>query len=238
MPETAEGGAIETQFFFHRNLAVALMRQGRYRDAERELLLANQRQPRAKTYAMLSEARASDGRFAEATAALEEGWSRVPDEMEPSSLLWIVDLQLLAGDRSAAETVARRWAPKMKLAVRHAVEGRLAEERGDLRAAQESYRQALNEDPLLVRIALRLQSIESTEGRPFAIEPFLMTTLAHSPDVDTYWDLAGQFALARGENSRAIERFRHAVDIDPENSRYPRPLGIGLRSGRTIRRRA
>ena len=72
------------------------MRQRRYRDAEAELLQANERQPRAKTYAMLSEAVANDGRFADAAAALEAGWKQLPDEMEPSSLLWIVELQLLA----------------------------------------------------------------------------------------------------------------------------------------------
>lgn len=216
----AEGGASETQFFFHRNLAVSYMRQGHYRDAESELLLANERQPRAKTYAMLSEARASDGRFAEASAALEEGWDRLPGDMEPSSLLWIVELKLLQGDRLAAETTARRFAPKMSAAVRHAVDGRLAEAGGDAASAAAAYRQALNEDPLLVRILLRLQSIETARGTPFALEPFLTTTLATHPEVDTYWDLAGQFSLARGEASDAVLRFRRAIDIEPENARY------------------
>jgi len=216
----AEGGAAETQFFFHRNLAVSYMRQGRYRDAESELLLANERQPRAKTYAMLSEARAADGRFAEASAALEEGWKRLPDEMEPSSLLWIVELQLLGGDRAAAATVAQRWAPKMSAAVRHAVDGRIAEDGGDAEKAATLYRQALGEDPLLVRIALRLQSIEAARGTPFALESFLATTLATHPEVDTYWDLAGEFALARGDLSSAVLRFQRATDIEPENGGY------------------
>jgi len=216
----AEGGVSETQFFFHRNLAVSYMRQGRYREAEAELLLANERQPRAKTYAMLSEARASDGRYAEATAALEEGWDRLPADMEPSSLLWIVELKLLGGDRLAAETTARRFAQKMSTAVRLAVDGRLAEAGGDKASAAALYKQALDADPLLVRIALRLQAIEASEGRPFSLEPFLTTTLATHPEVDTYWDLAGQFALARGEASAAVSRFRSACDIEPENSSY------------------
>jgi tetratricopeptide (TPR) repeat protein len=216
----AEGGVAETQYFFHRNLAVSYMRQGRYRDAESELLLANERQPRAKTFAMLSEARASDGRYAEASAALEEGWDRVPGEMEPSTFLWIVELKLLEGDRLAAATTARRFAPKMSPAVRPAVDGRLAEAGGDTASATALYRQALDEDPLLVRIALRLQSLEAAAGRPFALEPFLTSTLATHPEVDTYWDLAGQFALARGEASLAVERFRRATDIEPENADY------------------
>jgi hypothetical protein len=95
---------------------------------------------------MLSEARASDGRFAEASAALEEGWSRLPGEMEPSSLLWIVELHLLAGDASGAGAAAQRFAPKMSVAVRAAVDGRLAESRGDMVVAAERYRQALEAD--------------------------------------------------------------------------------------------
>jgi tetratricopeptide (TPR) repeat protein len=224
-PAAAEGptggsARAATQFFFHRNLAVSHMRQRRFREAESELLLANERRPLGKTYAILSEARASDGRFAEASAALEEGWNRVPGDMEPSSLLWIVELQLLAGDRSAAAAMAQRWAPKMSEAVHHAVEGRLAEAGGDTASAAMLYRQALEEDPLLVRIALRLQSLEAAGGRPFALESFLTSTLAVHPGVDTYWDLAGQFALARGDNSSAIERFRRATDIEPENAGY------------------
>ncbi len=215
-----EGDVAQTQFFFHRNLAESYLRQGRYAEAETELLQANARQPRAKTYAMLSEVRAARGRFADASSALEEGWARLPGEMEPTSLLWIVELQLLAGQRPAAEAAAARWARKMPSAVQHAVDGRLAEERGDAGAAAELYRQALQEDPLLVRAALRLQLLNAASGRPFAIEPFLTTTLAAHPEVDAYWDLAGQFALTRSDAPSAVERFRHATDIEPENAVY------------------
>ena len=216
----AESTAAETQFFFHRNLAVSYIRQGRYREAEAELLQANERQPLAKTYAMLSEVRAHDGRFADAAAALDEGWNRLPDEMEPSSLLWIVELHLLSGDLSTASTAAQRWAPKMSAAVQQAVDGRLAEANGDTAAAAAHYRQALSENPLLVRVALRLQGVEAADGRPFALEPFLEQTLASHPAVDAYWDLAGQLALARADASTAVDRFRKATDIEPENATY------------------
>jgi Flp pilus assembly protein TadD len=140
--------------------------------------------------------------------------------MEPSSLLWIVELQLLAGDRGAAAAMAQRWAPKMSEAVRHAVDGRLAEAGEDAATAATLYRQALEQDPLLVRVALRLQAIESSAGRPFALDAFLTTTLAAHPEVDTYWDLAGQLALARGDITAAVARFRRATDIEPENPSY------------------
>jgi len=216
-----EGGTVATtQYFFHRNLAVSYMRQRRFRDAEGELLLANERQPRGKTYAMLSEARASQGRFADAAAALEEGWQRLPKEMDPSSLLWIVELHLLAADRNGATAAADRWSTNMSPAVHHAIEGRLAEASGDTVTATSHFHQALEADPLLVRVALRLQSLEASAGRPFAMESFLTATLQSHPDVDAYWDLAGQLALAHGDLSTAIARFQHATDIEPENAVY------------------
>lgn len=218
--ESTESGSAETQFFFHRNLAVSYMRQGRYREAEEELLQANARQPRAKTYAMLSEARARQGRFDAAAAALGEGWSRLPAEMEPSSLLWIVELHLLSGDRAAAAAAASEWSPRMSPAVKAAVDGRLAEDAGDGPSAMMRYRQALEQDPLLVRVAQRLQALNAASGQPFALEPFLRESLRTHPNVDAYWDLAGQISLARGDLPSAMERFRKAVDIEPENATY------------------
>ena len=215
-----ENESAQTQYFFHRNLAVSFMRQGRYREAEAELLQANERQPRAKTYAMISEARASQRRFEDAAAALEEGWNRLPTEMEPSSLLWIVELHLLSGNRSSAAAAAERWAPTMSAAVKYAVDGRLAEDAGNTAAAAALYRQALDENPLLVRVALRLQALEAAAGRPFALEPFLQRTLASHPEVDAFWDLAGQLALARADTTAAVARFRKATDIEPENATY------------------
>jgi tetratricopeptide (TPR) repeat protein len=108
----------------------------------------------------------------------------------------------------------------MTPAVRHAVDGRLAEETGHADAAVELYRQALEEDPLLVRVALRLQALESAAGRPLAQETFLVATLTTHPEVDAYWDLAGQMALARNDLASAIDRFRRATDIEPENTTY------------------
>jgi predicted Zn-dependent protease len=48
----------------------------------------------------------------------------------------------------------------------------------------------------------------------------LKSTLAAHPEVDTYWDLAGQIALAHGDAALAVERLRRATDIEPENATY------------------
>ncbi len=225
-PEVAD-----TQFFYHRNLAVSYLRQGRLRDAEAELLRANERQPRAKTYAMLSEVRADDGRIDEAAAALEEGWDKLPKEMEPSSLLWIVELRLISAGPSAGSAAAAKWSSKMTAPVKSAVDGRLAEAAGDLAGAARSYQAALEGDPLLVRVALRLQSIDAAAGRPFALEPFLVRTAESHRQLDAYWDLAGQMALARGEFPVAVDRFRRAAEVEPENATYLGHLATAQAAG-------
>ena len=218
-PGESEASA-QTQYYYHRNLAVSYIRQGRFREAEAELLAANERQAFGKTYSMLSEVRAAQGRYADAAAALEEGWRSVPASMEPSSLLWIVELDLLAGDRAAAASAAERWKAQMQPGVALAVQARLKDAAGDAQSAATLYRDALSKDPLLVRAAMRLHEIDLSAGRPFAIEPFLLETLTSHPQVDAYWDLAGQFALARGEAESAVGRFKRARDLEPENGLY------------------
>lgn len=222
----AEGA--ETQFYYHRNLAVAHMRQGRWKNAEAELLLANERKPYAKTFAMLSEVRAAQGRYADAIAALEAGWETVGDSMEGESLLWIVELRLLAGDRSGAERDAARWASKMPAGVRHAVDGRLAEIRGDEAGARDAYERALAEDPLLSRAAEQLFGMLARRGEARTLEPFLLRTLQEHPRVDGYWDLAGQIAAAREDWSTAIERFRKASELQPDSGTYLGRLASAL----------
>ena len=226
--ETASAGATETQYFYHRNLAVMYIRQGRYRDAESELLLANARRPQGKTYAMLSEVRATLGRFAEAASALEDGWRTVPEQMEPSSILWLVELHLLTGDQTGARAAVAAWSSRTQPAVRLAVEGRLQDASGDAAAAVVTYAKALDADPLLVRVVQRLQELNASRGQPFAIEPFLLRTLASHPEVDAYWDLAGSFALSRGESALAVERFQRASNLQPEDGLYLGHLASAL----------
>src|SRR6185436_212388 len=107
----AEGDA-DTQVYYHRNLATNLIKQGDLKGAEAELLQANQRQPFPKTYAMLSEVRASQGRFAEAAAALREGYAAIPDQMNPHSVLWIVEMDLKAGNAAQAASDLRTYGPR------------------------------------------------------------------------------------------------------------------------------
>jgi tetratricopeptide (TPR) repeat protein len=217
-PEGESGG--ETQVFFHRNLAVSYIKQGDLASAERELLLANERQPFPKSYAMLSEIRARQGRFAEAAAALEDGLRAVGGQMEPDVYLWLVETYLRAGDRVAARAVPERFRTLMPEGIAAGVTGLLAEAEGRPDAARSEYERALASRPLLTGVAMRLSRLYAAEGRPDAIAPFLDRGIAINPRADSYHQLIGELAMARGDARAAYERFRIAVDVQPENGLY------------------
>ncbi|HEX4825053.1 MAG TPA: alkaline phosphatase family protein [Candidatus Polarisedimenticolaceae bacterium] len=220
--------ASETQYFYHRNLAVLYIDQGRLAEAESELLAANERSQRGKTYEMLSQVRAKQGRYAEAIAGLEEGWRRVPDQMDPSSLLWIVDLNLLHGDLDAAKRSLETWSARMTPGVRVAAQGRVLEASGDADGARRAYRQSLESDPLTVTIAQRLSRLDAAAGQPFDLEPFLLKTVAAHPKVDAYWDMAGQISMGRADYADAVERFGKANALQPDEGLYIGHLASAL----------
>jgi tetratricopeptide (TPR) repeat protein len=218
----------ETQYFYHRNLAVLYIRQGRFRDAEAELVSANERKPQGKTFEMLSQVRASQGRYDDAVAALRDGWEKVPELMEPASLLWMVELELLAGKPDAARSVTIPWRSRLTPALELAIDGRLRDAAGDATGAADAYRRALAMDPLIVRLAQRLRELDVARAQPFASEPFLLETLKTHPLVDAYWDMSGQMALSRGDFALAVERFKRANALQPDDGLYLGHLASAL----------
>jgi tetratricopeptide (TPR) repeat protein len=219
-PASAEGGEASTQVFYHRNLATYHIKQGQFADAERELLLANERQPFPKTYSMLSEARAAQNRLADAAAALEDGWSTIPKEMDPHTVLWIVELHLTQGDRAAAEAALARHAAQVPLAVRAAIDGRLREADGDADGALALYERALADDPLLVHALLRVLALRRARGEVERVEPFLRAGIEREPRSDLYHDLLGQSLRDRGDLRGALAQFRRATELVPDDARY------------------
>lgn len=219
-PAGAPEAAAQTQVFYHRNLAVNYIKQGDLASAERELLLANEREPLPKTFAMLAEIRATDGRFDDAAAALEEAYRRVPDRMEAESLLWLAEMYLRAGRVDDAKRLPERFASRISPAIRDAIEGRLADASGDPARARPLYERALGAQPLLVHVALRLQALDREAGEPRRIEPFLRRTLEAHPKVDAYHALLGDLLLERGDEAGAAAAYARAVEIQPENPLY------------------
>ncbi len=215
-----ESGEASTQVFYHRNLATYHIKQGQFAEAERELLLANERQPFPKTYSMLSEARAAQNRLAEAAAALEDGWSTIPQQMDPHTVLWIVELRLTHGNRAGAEAAAARHAAQVPVAVRTAIDGRFREADGDAAGALTLYERALSDDPLLVHALLRVLALRRAQGEVDRVEPFLRAGIEREPRSDLYHDLLGQSLRDRGDLRGALAQFRRATELVPDDPRY------------------
>jgi tetratricopeptide (TPR) repeat protein len=221
-----KGEAAETQVFYHRNLATYYMKQGNLEAAESELVAANGIKKLSKTYAMLGQVRAERGRFLDAASAIEEGLREIPEQMSPDSVLWMVEMLLKADRPAEAADAASRYDAKLKPAPRFAIQGRLAEARGGLPAAQSLYERALGEDPSLVDAAVRLYGIYRDGGTPSRIEPILLRGLAAAPRSDVYHNLLGELCLARGDYTCASARFKAAVDVEPENGVYLGNLAV------------
>jgi tetratricopeptide (TPR) repeat protein len=216
----SESAPASTQVYYHRNLATYHIKQGEYGDAERELLVANERQPLPKTYSMLSEVRAAQNRFSEAAVALEDGWSKIPEQMDPHTILWIVELHLRGADRAAAQHAVTRHATRITPPVQAAIDARFREADGDADGAITLYERALTDDPLLTHALLRLLALRRSRGEPQRVEPFLRAGLEREERSDLYHNLLGETLRERGELQPALTQFRRANELVPDDPTY------------------
>lgn len=230
-----DSGKDEAQVMYHRNLATWLMNQNRFADAERELLRANEVEKLAKTYWLISEARAARGDMRGARVALEDGFREIPDEMTPGTVLWLVEISLREGDPAGADaTLARhRELLAREPAVRALAEGRIAEARGDTGRARALYVQALETDPRQTRAAERFAALAASPGERTALAPYLERALVLDPRIELYWKMLGLIRLDGADTTGAIEALTHAAELEPNDEEVAMTLGTALlRAGR------
>ena len=217
----AKGGAAEARpgATYYRNLATYFMNQDRFAEAESALAKANDEKPLPKTFQMTAEARAARGDAAGALAALEEGFAKVPDKMEPEAVRWLVDLALKQGDPARARAAYERYAAKAHGApgVAEEIEGLLAESRGDRGAAKSSYLRALEADPRAARAAERFAALADDPSERARLQPYLERGLAADQRIDLYWQMLGLLAAERGDSVRAAECFHRVVELRPDD---------------------
>lgn len=168
------------------NLALALRRLGRNRDALLVLDEAERVKPDAPAVALARAAiRLDERRIGEARQELAEYRSRLGDG-EPAVGVYYYMAGLasaLLGEAEQAETISQAGleahpeSPPM-----HLLAGLLAERRGDSDSAEGHYRRAVDIDPRLVQ--------------------------AHKS--------LGDVAYARGAHDRALQRYQRAAELDPE----------------------
>ena len=217
----APGPGAETQVFYHRNLATYFLKRRDYGQAVEQLRLANERQKLPKNYQLLSEAYLGLGKEDLALAALEEGL-RTMEAMDPESVLWMVQLALSRkGGRDMATDIARRWAGRTakKAGLDDAVAGILKEDAGDHEAAAALYMKSLRADPARAVAAQRLFALQPPQKRAL-LEPILRRALSRDPRIDEYHNLLGVLLAESGRAREALDEFRRAAELDPENPRF------------------
>jgi tetratricopeptide (TPR) repeat protein len=222
------GGAAaseDTQVFYHRNLATYFLKRRNYERAIEELRLANARQPLPKTDEMLAEAYLGLGRPQEAQAALTSLLAAHPD-LDPEPVLWLVRLAAGSGGAASGRTVAAEYAPRTarKPGLDDAIGGLLLETEGKRDEALAAFRRSLDADPSRAFVAERLLALESPGGRA-ALRPALRRAVAADPKSDAAWNLLGTLEAEAGQGAAAVDAFRRAVDLAPDDARYAANLG-------------
>jgi tetratricopeptide (TPR) repeat protein len=229
------GGAERTNVTYHRNLATYYMNQRRFAEAEKELRAANEIEELPKTYSMLSECLAAQGRPAEAVEALRHGLEKFPVIMSPTSVLYMVEMQLAGGraDLARADFAAFRDRLDEQPALAAAIEGRIAEAEGDPPRAEAGYRRALDLDPTLVQIALRLWPMLEARRAGHELSPVIEAGLAREERIDEYHNMRGVLRMRGGDLAGAIASLERAVFLSPDNDQFQANLGLMLlRAGR------
>lgn len=198
-----------------RYLATWLLNNDRFADAARVLEEANAIEPMPKSYWLLSEARAGQGDLEGAVAALEEGFEKSTDSMDPAAVRWLVELRLRQGKPDLArDAVARHRAILARDPGEVAtVDARLAESSSDPASARAAYLAALERDPRQVGIAERYAALSPTVQERARLEPILRRALEQDPRIEQYWKYLGLIYVENGDPLRAAQAFERAAEL-------------------------
>jgi tetratricopeptide (TPR) repeat protein len=204
------------------NLAYALRRQRRFKDAARILLEARQIAP-TDPRVRLGEAGNTlfGGDAARAAIQLSE-YRRMldPDVVPPATYYYCAGLaEILVGrlDRAAAmidEGLGAHpaSAPLLLLA------GNLAERRADMEAAELSYQQAAEEDASLAQAHRNLGDLAQRRGATQDALDHYRRAAEADPDLgDGLYTRLAELYYRRNERDQAIRCWRRAVELNPAN---------------------
>jgi tetratricopeptide (TPR) repeat protein len=201
----------------HIKRAQLLMEQGRYREAEKELLLAMAQDPNnAELFNDLSICRAEEGDFGQAAEFVQKAISMEPDN--PHFLYSYSRILYLSDNNKEADKAIRE---AIALAPYYAEYFNLA---GLLAFRDNRYQDALNmanaglelEPENINCLNLRSQALVKLDRKHEAFETIQDALYFDPENAYTHANL-GWSTLEKGKAKDALEHFRNALKLDPTN---------------------
>lgn len=204
------------------NLAVALRRLGRYPDA---LLVLNEAERLREGAPLVALQRATTmlaaGNFTASAAEFDEYRSRLGMEARPTVAYFYL-AGLGAAVRSQRNLADRLVTAGLQLYPDSAplllLEGLLHERRGDLDAADRSYRRAIEEDPSLAQAHKNLGDVAYRRGLlEEAVEHYRRAAELDPALGDDLWAKLGNLHLRQRNRDQAMRAWTRALELNPEN---------------------
>lgn len=204
------------------NLAVALRRLGRTPDA---LLVLNEAEGLRAGTPLVSLQRATTlltgGHYAAAAREFEEYRVRLAGEEQPAAAYFYL-AGLCAAVRSRRNQADRLVAAGLQLYPECAplllLEGLLHERRGDLDAADRSYRRAMEEDPGIAQAHKNLGDVSYRRGLlEEAIEHYRRAAELEPALGDDVWAKLGNLHLRNRNRDQALRAWSRALELNPDN---------------------
>lgn len=203
------------------NLALALRKAGRDRDALLVLEAAGRQRPDSPLpYLGRAIIRLGEGRTAEARRGFDEA-RRLMGSTRPSPP-WYYFAGLAAatdGDLVSAEAIAReglrahpRVAPLLLLG------GLISERKGDLDTADRLYRRALESDPSIAQTHKNLGDLAYRRGAPDEAMQFYQRASELDPELGAdMWVRLGNLHYKSRNREGAVRCWTRALELDPDN---------------------
>ncbi len=204
------------------NLAVALRRLGRTPDA---LLVLNEAEGLRAGTPRVSLQRATTllagGHYASASREFEEYRVRLGEDERPVAVYFYLG-GLCAAVRSRRNQADRLVAAGLQLYPECAplllLEGLLHERRGDLDAADRSYRRAMEEDPGIAQAHKNLGDVSYRRGLlEEAIEQYRRAAELEPALGDDVWAKLGNLHLRNRNRDQALRAWSRALELNPDN---------------------
>ncbi|MGI9221678.1 MAG: sulfotransferase [Woeseiaceae bacterium] len=195
---------------------IALMRQGKYQEAEAQLSSAVAIAPDlAESHEQFGLVLAALGRFDEAETALQEAKKLDPNSASIHSKL--ARLHVMQGKREEAES-SRERAFELKPRLKKLQEATQHQAAGEHEEARKLVKEILRNDPDDVNALNTMGEVCLALKRYNDAEAFLRKAVKLAPDFAVAWSVLSAALKEQAKFEEAVDACEHALQLDPDNA--------------------